>query len=885
MEYLQEGSSRVRDIPVERCTLPEDIGCLPNDFDAAAFHNFPERKGWELRNFQVFRVSDTEKGDFQRHTVQGDHSRRDSPIRELKRFLQGWLFFGLAFAVLRKKGDCLLEFGDLVQKNDSHLLGTENLVEKLREWADWELLEKRDRHSVGMRMIEVALVLNKARKVARCNLSHHNMQEDDTLIPENPDDDDYISDEQALAIMVLGETLSSVHNNIMKELRARQSIPKLTGWLSDENPGWGQPYYPIREMEWRGWCPRNIHLLRRRFGLHATLLLQVYLAHADSVQVLTSNHSGCNKDTCLATPVREGQYVTTHHESICRGGRRRVCERLALGPDMHKISGILDKEEDEVFPLVYLKCQRRNGHLSVVGIEVTDNERAPTYATVSHVWSDGYGNENENTLWACQLEFIGRALESFKDPQDMSDESIPFWMDTLVIPVDTTDDAAKTRKKKAIRQIHSVFKGSEGSIVLDKALVNMSRGGGPCATAVKILASGWLRRLWTLQEAFLSERLMIAFKEEGGFPRTHLKDFDQLRKEVQAQAQEMTSIVAGLINTEMRDSIMRDWKSTEVNGPDHGVLLVADSWRASRWRTTSRAAHETLALATLLDVQVTEQMTELGIRTSAESISEEERDNLMKDFWIALGNTPGVGIPAGIIFLPGRRLRIRGFGWAPATFMTPVQVQYPDPLSLLTQNTAFTPEYGLAFRSAGFLLHIGTLQRREEILSQPLRGHFNFPVDSGFMEWFCVELEYDSKSSRRDYNVYMHDVELRSSQLAIIISRSSPRESPPEVGLIVEIYRQDTGVGHDAQTLYAQILYRVTIRRIPPEDYFETHLASTDGPYGEVLDKNQRWCVDGFQPGRFPHPGYFFGKPGYEIDTCLIGNTRKGESEAKVMGR
>src|SRR3954464_13510954 len=88
---------------------------------------------------------------------------------------------------------------------------------------------------------------------------------------------------------------------------------------------------------------------------------------------------------------------------------------------------------------------------------VPDKEQILLYSVVapcanlsnaSHSWSDGIGNDDKtNSLWACQLSRIQSLLnELYSEPhraldhdhaQETSREDgmVPFWLDTLCVPV------------------------------------------------------------------------------------------------------------------------------------------------------------------------------------------------------------------------------------------------------------------------------------------------------------------------------------------------------------------------------------------------------------------------------------------------------------------
>src|SRR5689334_4831978 len=55
------------------------------------------------------------------------------------------------------------------------------------------------------------------------------------------------------------------------------------------------------------------------------------------------------------------------------------------------------------------------------------------------------------------------------------------------------------------------------------------------------------------------------------------------------------------------------------------------------------------------------------------------RDQLMKEFWTLFEREYEGNIPPGLIFLPGEKLALQGFGWAPRSFMEAYKLDHPDP--------------------------------------------------------------------------------------------------------------------------------------------------------------------------------------------------------------
>lgn len=175
-----------------------------------------------------------------------------------------------------------------------------------------------------------------------------------------------------------------------------------------------------------------------------------------------------------------------------------------------------------------------------------------TYTAISHVWSDGLGNPNDNSLFACQLYRLRSMIRECFDPDyspffnpegtpggwrrklrwylhkmnqagrplRIRDKSrIYFWIDTLCIPVATADDDAAARmevrqtKKKAIKQISPIYAGASEVLVLDRGLDSLERRPGVTLDAWEcaaiILTSNWAQRGWTLEEGSISQSCVV----------------------------------------------------------------------------------------------------------------------------------------------------------------------------------------------------------------------------------------------------------------------------------------------------------------------------------------------------------------------------------------
>lgn len=269
-------------------------------------------------------------------------------------------------------------------------------------------------------------------------------------------------------------------------------------------------------------------------------------------------------------------------------------------------------------------------------------------------------------------------------------------------------------------------------------------------------------------------------------------------------------------------------------------------------QTTNHREHETLALATLLNVDYKRsEFQDAGILRKDFEVTETHLELMMRDLWELLDKTCPGSIPPGIIFLPGKRLSLPGFRWAPFTWMSAQEVDYPDPLANMTRPAELAPE-GLLVHYPGFLLHA---ENRSAILKEN-EDTFRFPSDSTLLEWYSVEIEKSAISPSKG-------IDTAGNRLAIILCRERPRELR-EIALLVEIEQeivQRSFRDHRQSKIYrVSIVSRVKIWREVSEhkltgwrDYITDSTGKDDHMIcGEVLDSDQRWYVDG--PGEAEPP-------------------------------
>ncbi|KAI0329716.1 hypothetical protein GY45DRAFT_845779 [Cubamyces sp. BRFM 1775] len=237
--------------------------------------------------------------------------------------------------------------------------------------------------------------------------------------------------------------------------------------------------YADVQLEARGWCPSELERLTLGEGerFFASLLDRPCIR----------DHSNCGHTVCSAYQTDEATYATVHVDATCNCDLVCVSTKdltQALGQD--KIPAVLISEDLE--------------------LEIVDAASYP-YIALSHVWADGLGNPVRNALPKCQLRRLrGYVVElyntHYRHLQSTSGPAVAFWMDTLCVPV---AEEAKAFRKKAIQLLGKTYDEATAVLVLDRELETVDAASAPfLEIALRILCSGWVKRLWTLQEATLA---------------------------------------------------------------------------------------------------------------------------------------------------------------------------------------------------------------------------------------------------------------------------------------------------------------------------------------------------------------------------------------------
>jgi hypothetical protein len=722
------------------------------EYDQQGFFGFPERQGLNTQEL----------------INNGTH---DLEIKELESFVQSWLFFGLLSEFSTRDTNDLESFKKR-NNNGQRFITTEHLLNYLEKWhAYMQKCILTFERFFRRRLMRIDLVLKDAKLIVLRYLS--------SKTPKWCIDPDI-----AMSIMVLGETLRWAVNQLQQKVAHHGIGSPGLGWATDDDRGWGTSHLLIERMVKRHWCPRSIYILQ---GLTKSSVSGLYYASTfpDPTDSRPGrDHRRCSADQCIANSIDIEDYKLRHVKANC------PCSLLQ--PDIGQIVDVLEKG---CIPLLSFT----RGHFEVVTYQLGFK-----FVVVSHVWSDGLGNPEGNAMLSCQIERLDDFVRKFADFQG---HDVYFWIDSLMVPVGETRKSARV---KAIRKMFDVYEAAHWTVVLDADLMENKVGPDYLEPAMRITMSGWMQRLWTLQEGVMSRSIFFLFKNG-------LKDIEDLEL-LYPQAASKSSLASAARSFYL--NLIRP-RATQRHA---NIALVSSIWKAIQWRQTTRLSDETLAIGRILNVD--------------EHLLSNSRENRMEILLRKIYE-----IPPGMIFLPGKRLSTPGFKWAPETWMVGRELEYPDPLSLPSKESNFaqgynikvshsvlTPE-GLMVRYPGFRVH-------NFIAKNPLGCSVRFPVDNSLQRWYNVKCKSEDDFTDKTWKILAGDPPQR---LAIICCR--PPSANAELALLVMIYKED------GQVLQVNRLLRVFIEletqtSLLEEDRRAFKQNPENSCWGSELPSDRLWVVD-----------------------------------------
>ncbi|KAI0670224.1 hypothetical protein C8Q78DRAFT_1035136 [Trametes maxima] len=382
-------------------------------------------------------------------------------------------------------------------------------------------------------------------------------------------------------------------------------------------------------MQREGWCP---YAVASRFsGILMDLTLMSYFASLKpSPDRNPGGHTECTHGACVWYTITDATtYLPRHVDPSCK------CDYVK--PPIHEVERLLS---EGLVPAVIF-----DGRDFRV-MRAADN----SYVSISHVWADGMGSTTEDGLPKCIVTRIAGLV------RPLLPVSGAFWMDSLCVP------RRRDLRKRAIKLMAETYRNAAKVLVIDEGIRReCSVGASWVDNLLRIAISGWMRRVWTLQEGLLARELWFEFVEGA----VDVEEQTGAKRKLEAPSR------SDLLSPQ------NPWTpSVQFPVPPHGLpfyvvpLLYLRVNKATRdiafhevldqlyARTTSKIEDELLAVATLLPPHI--HVDALLVIAGPDFAQWR-----MRALFLQLRE-----VPKGFPMSPSMpRLPMEGFRWAPRTLL------------------------------------------------------------------------------------------------------------------------------------------------------------------------------------------------------------------------
>ncbi|RBA11122.1 hypothetical protein FPRO05_04295 [Fusarium proliferatum] len=450
-------------------------------------------------------------------------------------------------------------------------------------------------------------------------------------------------DQQPMVIFIalVGEALTNAMNTVHCDSRPPTPLSWSMVLVEDYR-------HKVREsMLQSNWCPFTIEYFLNTKSVSCVKYVSEHSPPSDG-----KDHATCQRIKCVANRVDESTYTQQHTQS-CKDSASKGCkfEKPTLG----QVENLISRNQ---VPVIRIANRSED---ALGGLEVLKSSDL-AYVAISHVWADGLGSNTETGLPTCQLARLAAMV--FK-----SNPEGAFWIDSLCIP------QAREHRKKAIRMMARTYKEAKAVLVLDSGLQRCLSSDPEASRLLYVLTSGWMGRLWTLQEAVLADKVLFCFADA----LVPLRDLIPSRENLELYP----------YMGDMAAEIFRLIKQSQYKD-----LKIGDVSRSLRWRDTSRASDETLAIASLLGV-------DLGILLELPT-----QDRMIRLFQELRE------VPRNIVFLGGDKTDVPGYRWAPKSLMGAHGGSLGGRDLSTYENDGICTPYGLEATYMSFYFRKQTLQAR-----------------------------------------------------------------------------------------------------------------------------------------------------------------------------
>ena len=720
--------------------------CQPNDYDNQGIAGFPERMGWRI----------------DRMLGPVPLNERQSQIKSPAALLQSWLYFGLIRDFFQIGGlnvdlkDFVYDLGgELFITSASLPMHLDKLAASAPKMNHDEYLQRQQLIRDLLRQV-FGFFDNYWDAIYQFGRWRASL---------------VLSLDSILSIVILGETFKNATAVMWPvEPSPLQQVYNF------------RPQNPLQDrLHKLGWCPNESSMLFKE--LDATGLYLASLLKRPFSRRL--QHQKCSEEACSALQTSETDYETAHAETCADN---TTCPPVMI--DQEKLSSILHSGS---FPIIYVPFGPEDNN-TPIEVKVLDSKSEyMEYVAISHVWAHGMGNPKENSLPRCQILRLNQLCAKLGARRLLQPA---FWIDTLCIPVASEH---KDARKLAIRRMADTYRQSRRVLVVDADLQQCSKQCRRTELATRVLCSGWMRRLWTLQEALIAEKTSNASKLDIQFLEGPLEFNAIAGKSVRSLYQTEAAL----------KSVFSAFP--QFSSRDRSFAFLT---RALKYRTTSKREDEAVCLGPLLGLDPDDISAILG---------EDSAEARMKKLYILMGE-----IPAAVLFNSAKKLK-NDLSWAPASLLG-----LRKDIDLSNRSVAKCDVDGLHIQFGGWIIRSSTFQRQQLPTNQIDRVFFGSP-QSPFPKAMMTP-----KATNHHRDVYLATVDFDKlmkeiTKPAFILNPQDSTESA-----LVSVRSEDNGIIH------AVYLRKIEIRQWFSESSFNVKVYGswrTRLVEGDQVPSDQRWRI------------------------------------------
>ncbi|KAI0650024.1 hypothetical protein C8Q79DRAFT_941974, partial [Trametes meyenii] len=412
-----------------------------------------------------------------------------------------------------------------------------------------------------------------------------------------------------LMLMVLDALMRTVWRELPESFQARYALGVMRNSCGER-------------MRRAGWCPNTISaaFLSRASTFPNFTSLSNLVQLPPFIRFHIDEHKSCTEAACVFYTFTEDSYVRRHVHPTCD------CEYTKPPLD-----DVLRHLSEGIVPIMVYD----GGKLCVRSANST------AYVAISHVWADGMGSNTERGMPTCVVARLA-ALTRVLLP-----DAGAFWLDSLCVP-----DRREPRKL-ALKLMAKSYRDAAKVLVIEECIRTQCSLEKPWEeNLLRIRTSGWLRRVWTLQEGLLARELYFEFKDG-------LVDIEEclaLKPSTQAVAGPKSvtpgrdssglfnRMVPALLAFRARDQSIKAGRPIAV----HEVVELL------HLRSTTKAEDEIIAISSLLPLKV---------NTLLDISGPDAAQKRMKEFLLQTQQASR-GLPMA---RDTPRLTLPGYTWAPRT--------------------------------------------------------------------------------------------------------------------------------------------------------------------------------------------------------------------------